>query len=91
VKADVMGVEVAVPAVIEASLVGAAILGAIGAGVVTDERSGIAALVRVADRLPPDPAARAVYDRLAPVYEDLHARLAPANAVLGELEQVDRP
>ncbi len=91
VKADVMGVEVAVPAVAEASVVGAAILAAIGAGVAGDERAGIDALVRVADRLIPDPAASSVYDRLAPEYERLHACLAPANAVLGELEQPGRP
>jgi xylulokinase len=86
VKADMLGVEVAVPAVAEASVAGAAILGAIGAGVVADERAGIDALVRVAERLVPDPAARAVYDRLAPEYEDLHARLAATNAILGALE-----
>jgi sugar (pentulose or hexulose) kinase len=87
VKADVVGVEVAVPAVAEASVAGAAILAAIGVGVVADERAGIEALVSVAERLAPDPVAGAVYDRLAPEYEDLHARLAPANAVLGELER----
>lgn len=87
VKADVVGVEVAVPAVAEASVVGAAILAAIGAGVVADERAGIEALVRVAERLAPDPVAGAVYDRLAPEYETLHARLASTNAVLGSLER----
>ena len=47
---------------------------------VDDERAGIDALVSVAERLAPNPAAQAVYDRLAPEYEDLHARLAPVNA-----------
>ncbi len=86
VKADVVGVEVAVPRVAEASVVGAAILAARGIGMVDDERAGIAALVGIAERLAPDPAARAVYDRLAPAYEDLHGRLASINAVLGEVE-----
>jgi len=85
-KADVVGVEVAVPRVAEASVAGAAILAAIAAGVVGSAREGIEALVGVAERLSPDPAARPVYDALAPQYEDLHARLAPANAVLGALE-----
>jgi xylulokinase len=87
VKADVIGVEVAVPAVAEASVAGAAILAAVGVGVAADERAAIEVLVRIAERLAPDPAARAVYDRLAPAYEDLHARLAPVNAVLGEMER----
>jgi xylulokinase len=87
VKCDVVGVEVAVPRVAEASVAGAAVLAAVGAGLVGDERAGIDALVGVAERLAPSPAARAVYERLAPEYEDLHARLAPANAVLGAVEE----
>ena len=90
VKADVVGVEVAVPRVAEASVAGAAILAAVGIGLVPDARAGIDALVRVAERLAPDPAARAVYDRLAPEYEELHARLAPVNAVLAEVEERPR-
>jgi xylulokinase len=90
VKADVVGVEVAVPRVAEASVAGAAILAAVGAGLVADERAGIDALVTVAERMAPDPAARALYDRLAPEYEDLHARLAPVNEVLGAVERPAR-
>jgi xylulokinase len=86
VKADVVGVEVAVPRVTEASVAGAAILAAAGIGLVDDERAGIEAMVGVAERLAPDHASRLVYDRLAPEYEDLHARLAPVNAVLGQVE-----
>ncbi len=86
VKADVTGVEVAVPRVAEASVAGAAVLAAMGIGLVPDARAGIEALVRVAERLAPDPAAQVVYDRLAPEYEELHARLAPVNAVLAEIE-----
>ncbi len=90
VKADVVGVEVAVPRVAEASVTGAAILAAVGIGLVPDERAGLKALVQVAERLAPDPAARAVYDRLAPEYEELHTRLAPTNAVLGSVEEQQR-
>ncbi len=86
VKADVVGVEVVVPRVAEASIAGAAILAATGIGLVDDERAGIDALVSVAERLAPDPAAHAVYDRMAPVYEELHAQLRSTNAVLGDLE-----
>ena len=91
VKADVIGVEVVVPAVAEASVAGAAILAATGIGVVADERAGIDAMVRVAERLAPRPAATALYERLAREYEELHERLAPVNAVLGEIERQGRP
>jgi xylulokinase len=87
VKADIVGVEVTVPRVAEASVAGAAVLAAVGIGLVPDERAGLAALIGVAERLAPSPAAQAVYGRLAPEYEDLHARLAPANAVLGAVEE----
>jgi xylulokinase len=90
VKADVVGVEVAVPRVAEASVAGAAVLAAVGAGMAVDERAGIEALVGIAELLAPSPAARAIYDRLAPEYEDLHARLAPVNAVLGAVEDPAR-
>ncbi len=90
VKADVLGVEVAVPRVAEASVAGAAVLAAVGAGLAVDERAGIDALVGIAERLAPSTAARAIYDRLAPQYEDLHARLAPFNAVLGAVEEQSR-
>ncbi len=86
VKADVVGVEVAVPRVAEASVTGAAVLAAVGVGLAADERAAIDALVGVAERLAPSVAAQAVYEQLAPEYEDLHARLAPANAVLGAVE-----
>ena len=90
VKADVVGVEVAVPRVAEASVTGAAVLAAVGAGMAVDERAGIEALVGIAELLAPSPTARAIYDRLAPEYEDLHARLAPVNAVLGAVEDQSR-
>ena len=86
IKADVLGVEVAVPAVTEASLVGAAILAAAGVGALPGLRAGIDAMVHVAERIAPDPAAVASYDRVFAVYEELHTRLAPANEALGALD-----
>jgi xylulokinase len=86
IKADVLNVEVGVPAVTEASLIGAAILAAAGVGAHPDLRAGIDAMVHVAERIAPDPAAVAAYDRVFAVYEELHARLAPANEALGALD-----
>ena len=86
IKANVLGVEVLVPAVTEASLVGAAILAAVGTGAHPDLRTGLAAMTREAERIVPDPAEVAIYDRAFAVYEELHARLAPANQALGALD-----
>jgi xylulokinase len=86
IKADVLNVEVAVPEVTEASLVGAAILAAVGVGAHRDLGAGIDAMVRVAERITPNPDAVAAYDQVYGVYEELHARLAPANEALGRLD-----
>ena len=86
IKADVLDVEVVVPGVAEASLIGAAILGAVGAGGHPDVRTGIGAMVHVAERIAPVPAAVAMYDRVFAVYEELHARLVPANEALAALD-----
>ncbi len=86
IKSNVLGVEVLVPAVTEASLVGAAILAAVGVGAHRDLRAGVAGMTREAERITPDPAEVAIYDRAFAVYEELHARLAPANDALGALD-----
>lgn len=85
VKADVLGLPVVVPAVADASLMGAAVLAAVGGGGFATERAALAGLVRLADRLEPRPATRDVHDRTFAVYEELGRILAPANVVLGEL------
>jgi xylulokinase len=86
IKADVLGVDVLVPEVIEASLVGAAVLAAAGVGAHADVPAAVAAMVRVASRVAPDPLAIAAHDRAFAIYEGLHAPLADANAALGALE-----
>jgi hypothetical protein len=43
-------------------------------------------MVHVAERIAPDPAGVAMYDRAFAVYEELHARLAPANEALAALD-----
>jgi xylulokinase len=85
IKADVTGFTVAVPEVVEAALLGSAILGAVGVGRQRDVRAAIDAMVRIADRLSPDPSSRATYDGLFDVYRTLHARLADASHALGGL------
>lgn len=87
VKADVLGVEVLVPEVTEASLVGAAILAAAGVGVHSSVPAALGAMVRIESRIAPDPEAGAIHDRAFAVYEGLHGQLAAANEALGALER----
>ncbi len=78
IKADVLGVPVAIPTVGETAVVGAAILAAAGVGAVTDLEAGVAAMTSVARRLDPEPTAHARYDELFAVYRGLYPALAPA-------------
>jgi xylulokinase len=77
VKADVLGVNVAVPEVIDAALVGAAILAATGLGWYSDTEAAIRAMVRFDHRCEPNPANRRVYDALFDAYTELWPAIAP--------------
>lgn len=77
IVADVLNVEVELPAVADASF-GAALLAGVGVGVYADERAA-AEVVRIVSRARPDPARAAVYDRGFPIYRDIQAALAPLN------------
>lgn len=77
IVADVLNVEVELPAVADASF-GAALLAGVGIGVYADERDA-AKVVKIVSRAVPDAARAAVYDRGFPIYRDIQAALAPLN------------
>ena len=56
IKADVTGFLVAVPEIVETALVGSAIAAGTGIGAFVDLADGIRAIVRIGDRIEPDPA-----------------------------------
>jgi xylulokinase len=85
IKADVTGFPVAVPAVPEAAVVGAAVLAAVGVGRHSDVRSAIASMTRVVERIEPDPSTRSTYDALFGVYCSLSAQLVETSHALGDL------
>jgi xylulokinase len=76
IKADVLQVPVAVPAVREAAVLGAAILASVGLGWHADTLAAIRAMAKVDHRLEPDPTVRATYDALFAVYADLWPAIA---------------
>ena len=77
IKADVLGVPVAIPTMGESAVLGAAIVAAGGVGAVRDLEAGVEAMTSIAARIEPDPAARARYDELYAVYRDLWPAIAP--------------
>jgi xylulokinase len=77
IKASVLGVPAAIPAVGETAVMGAAILAAVGAGAFGSLEEAVAAMTSVARRVEPDPADRAAYDTAFEVYRDLYPALRP--------------
>jgi xylulokinase len=75
IKADVLGVPVAIPSEGETAVLGAAILAAVGVGAFGSLEEGVAAMTSVARRLEPDPVAHARYDELFGVYRALYPAL----------------
>jgi sugar (pentulose or hexulose) kinase len=77
IKADVLGVPVAIPIVGETAVLGAAILAAAGVGAVEGLEAGIGAMTAVARRVAPDPVAHARYDEAFELYRSLYPALRP--------------
>ena len=75
VIAGVTGTTVLVPAVLEAGALGAAILGGVGVGAYVGVEEASREVVRIADRVTPDPDDVSFYDRLYRVYLDLEGQM----------------
>jgi len=82
IKADVLGVRVAVPRVREAALMGAAVLAGVGAGVLPDITEGANRMVRISGALEPSPANHGQYTKLFGVYKRLYPDLRSAFRLL---------
>jgi xylulokinase len=74
IKADVLGVPVCVPKVLEGALLGYAMLAAIAAGKVTDAVSAADRFVRISERIEPDPSVAPTYAERYATYRELSAR-----------------
>ena len=73
----ITGFEVAVPAVLETAVVGAACLAATGIGAYPDVPAAIRGMTRVGHRLEPRPEHSALYDAHYDAYVRLHPAIAP--------------
>ena len=77
IKADVTGFDVAVPRVLETTVVGAAIVAAVAIGIQPDLPSAIRAMTSLDGRMAPDPSTRAAYDEAYRRYVELWPAVAP--------------
>jgi xylulokinase len=78
IKADVLGVPVAVPRVQEAALLGAAVLAGVGAGLLVDITAGSDQMVRIDRVLEPVRVHHKLYTELFDVYKRLYPDLRTA-------------
>lgn len=78
IKADIVGVPVAVPRVREAALMGAAVLAGVGAGLLPDIAGGANRMVRIGSILEPNPDHHRHYTDLFGVYKRLYPDLRSA-------------
>ncbi|MFC2031348.1 FGGY-family carbohydrate kinase [Chloroflexota bacterium] len=85
IKADVLGLPVAVPRVREAALLGAAVLAGVGAGRLPDITEGANQMVRVDGILDPDPDHHRLYTERFDVYKRLYPDLRDAFHQLSEI------
>jgi sugar (pentulose or hexulose) kinase len=85
IKADVIGVRVAVPAMRETAVLGAAILGATAVGWHADVRAAIRAMVRIDHRIEPDATLAVRYDALYEAYVELWPAIGPTVRRLREM------
>jgi xylulokinase len=77
ILAAVLDVPLAVPRVLEAGSLGAALLAGVGVGLWPSTRQAAAETVEMVDCIAPDPALRQAYDRLYPFFLGLEERIAP--------------
>ena len=84
--ADIFNLPAERPHTYEASGVGAAIAGAVGAGLYPDFPTAISAMTRLGAVFTPNPANAALYEELyRKVYRRMYARLAPLYRRIGEV------
>jgi len=80
IQADVYGRPVETLAGGESTVLGAALLGGVGAGVFRSVEQGVEAMVRVAGQIEPAPAAHALYDEMYDAYVRAYRGLSDSGA-----------
>lgn len=90
IVADVLGVEVLLPRVTDASF-GAALIAGVGVGLFENERAAAAACAQVIGSAQPDARRSQFYEEVFALYRRSQAALAPINHALSRLPAMDGP
>jgi xylulokinase len=77
IKADVTGLSVEVPSILETAVVGSAVAAAVAVGAYPDLPAAIGGMVRIEKVVAPREEHQATYDRLFQAYVALHPAIAP--------------
>jgi xylulokinase len=84
-KADITGKRIKVPSVIEASLLGAALLAGVGAGIYPDLESAVDQACSIERAYEPDMEKAAIYDKYYAVYRDVYQAIIGISSRLVQL------
>ncbi len=85
--ADIFNVEVKQLKIEDATIVGAAILAGVGAGLFNDAREGVQKMVQFVDVIRPNQAAAAVYDKVYQIYKESYLALS-GNGIYTKLSEL---
>lgn len=77
IKADVTGLQVSVPEIIETTALGAAFIALVGIGAYTSLSEAGSDIVRIRERIDPEPAAQSAYDEAYERYRQTYFALLP--------------
>lgn len=91
IKADVLGVPTVAPLVLDAAVLGAATIAAVGAGLLPDLAQAAVRMRGDRERFSPRPETQAAYDRAYRVYVDLYPALRPTFAAIAAVAGGEGP
>jgi len=83
-KADMTGLRVRIPAVEEATVLGAAMLAAIGLGVYRDAEDAFARVCKSSETFEPNAERTAFYQHRFPLFKELYNAVSPIHGKIGE-------
>ena len=89
IKADVVGLKVSIPKVLDAACLGGAILAGLGVGGFRDVKEAVSGMVKVEREFDPDPSNTKIYNKLYNLYNKLIDAVTPLFPELVEFAKLE--